>query len=231
MENKVLIVEDEANIRSFVKIFLKNNGFNVFECERGEDALKIVTLEKPNIVILDVMLPGIDGFKVCEELRKQNKNIGIIMLTARGQDNDKIEGFETGADDYMVKPFNPKELLLRIKSLLRRVSEENKEQEDACIISEPFKLDIYAQKLFKNDTEIDMTPREFLLMKTFMENPGKAFSREELLSTVWGWDFYGESKIVDVNMRRLRTKIEDNPSEPKFIETVWGKGYRWVSNI
>ncbi|AWZ47980.1 DNA-binding response regulator [Clostridiaceae bacterium 14S0207] len=231
MENKVLIVEDEANIRSFVKIFLKNNGFNVFECERGEDALKIVTLEKPNIVILDVMLPGIDGFKVCEELRKQNKNIGIIMLTARGQDNDKIEGFETGADDYMVKPFNPKELLLRIKSLLRRVSEEDKEQEDACIISEPFKLDIYAQKLFKNDTEIDMTPREFLLMKTFMENPGKAFSREELLSTVWGWDFYGESKIVDVNMRRLRTKIEDNPSEPKFIETVWGKGYRWVSNI
>ena len=231
MENKVLIVEDEANIRSFVKIFLKNNGFNVFECERGEDALKIVMLEKPNIVILDVMLPGIDGFKVCEELRKQNKNIGIIMLTARGQDNDKIEGFETGADDYMVKPFNPKELLLRIKSLLRRVSEEDKEQEDACIISEPFKLDIYAQKLFKNDTEIDMTPREFLLMKTFMENPGKAFSREELLSTVWGWDFYGESKIVDVNMRRLRTKIEDNPSEPQFIETVWGKGYRWVSNI
>ena len=231
MENKVLIVEDEANIRSFVKIFLKNNGFNVFECERGEDALKIVMLEKPNIVILDVMLPGIDGFKVCEELRKYNRNIGIIMLTARGQDNDKIEGFETGADDYMVKPFNPKELLLRIKSLLRRISEEDKEQEEACIISEPFKLDIYAQKLFKNDKEIDMTPREFLLMKTFMENPGKAFSREELLSNVWGWDFYGESKIVDVNMRRLRTKIEDNPSEPQFIETVWGKGYRWVSNI
>lgn len=225
MINKVLIVEDEENIRSFIKLFLRNNGFQVFETESGIDALNIVNKEKPHIVVLDIMLPDLDGFKICSEIRKHNKNIGIIMLTAKGQDEDKIDGLENGADDYMIKPFNPKELLLRIKSILRRTL--NEEYDEKVIRISSFTLNISERKLYKYNKEIYVTPKEFLIMENFFLNPGKSFSREEILSKVWGWDFYGESKIVDVNIRRLRTKIEDNPSEPKYIETVWGKGYRW----
>lgn len=224
MTYKILLVEDEISIRSFIKVFLKNSDFNVDEAESAEEALEKINIVKPHLVLLDVMLPGMDGFKLCDILRKKHKDIGIIMLTARGQDNDRIEGLENGADDYIVKPFNPKELLLRIKSVLRRMESL---EEDEFILNEPFKLDIYSQKLYKNGVEIDTTPKEFLIMKTFMNNPGKAFDREMLLNEVWGWDFYGESKIVDVNIRRLRTKIEEDPSKPKYIETVWGVGYRW----
>ncbi|WP_142415681.1 response regulator transcription factor [Hathewaya massiliensis] len=206
MAYKILLVEDERSIRSFIKVFLKNNDFNVEEAESAEEALKKITIVKPHLVLLDVMLPGIDGFQLCEVLRKKHKDMGIIMLTARGQDDDRIEGLESGADDYVVKPFNPKELLLRIKSVLRRMESL---EEDKFILNDPFKLDMYSQKLYKNGAEIDTTPKEFLIMKTFMENPGRAFDREMLLNEVWGWDFYGESKIVDVNIRRLRTKIEE----------------------
>lgn len=206
MAYKILLVEDERSIRSFIKVFLKNNDFNVEEAESAEEALKKISIVKPHLVLLDVMLPGIDGFRLCEILRKKHKDIGIIMLTARGQDDDRIEGLESGADDYVVKPFNPKELLLRIKSVLRRMESL---EDDKFILNDPFKLDMYSQKLYKNEVEIDTTPKEFLIMKTFMENPGRAFDREMLLNEVWGWDFYGESKIVDVNIRRLRTKIEE----------------------
>lgn len=228
MSNKVLIVEDEENIRSFIKLFLRNNGFEVFETDSGIDALNIVNKQKPDIVVLDIMLPDLDGFKICSEIRKHNSNIGVIMLTAKGQDKDKIDGLESGADDYMIKPFNPKELLLRIKSILRRTI--NEESNEKIINLSSFTLDISERKLYKGSTEICITPKEFLIMENFFLNPGKSFSREEILSKVWGWDFYGESKIVDVNIRRLRTKIEDNPSEPKYIETVWGRGYRWNKN-
>ncbi|MEW9095934.1 MAG: response regulator transcription factor [Clostridiaceae bacterium] len=223
---KILVVEDEMSIRSFLKINLQRNNFNVIEAETGEEGIRLAKLENPDIAILDVMLPGIDGFKVCEILRNEYQNIGIIMLTARTQDIDKIMGLEFGADDYMVKPFNPSELVLRIKAILRRM-ENHIEEEKQILLSGAFKLDVYAQKVYKNDKELDVTPKEYMLMKIFVENEDKAFSRDELLDLVWGYDFVGDSKIVDVNIRRLRAKVEDNPSNPVYIETVWGRGYRW----
>ncbi|WP_315119615.1 response regulator transcription factor [uncultured Clostridium sp.] len=223
---KILVVEDEMSIRSFLKINLQRNNFNVIEAGTGEEGIRLAKLEKPDIAILDVMLPGIDGFKVCEMLRNEYQNIGIIMLTARAQDIDKIMGLEFGADDYMVKPFNPSELVLRIKAILRRM-ENHSEEEKQILTSGIFKLDVYSQKVYKNDEEVDVTPKEYMLMKIFVENEDKAFSRDELLDLVWGYDFVGDSKIVDVNIRRLRAKIEDNPSNPLCIETVWGRGYRW----
>ncbi|MBU5483352.1 response regulator transcription factor [Clostridium sp. MSJ-11] len=223
---KILVVEDEMSIRSFLKINLQRNNFNVIEAETGEEGIRLAKLEDPEIAILDVMLPGIDGFKVCEILRNEYQNIGIIMLTARTQDIDKIMGLEFGADDYMVKPFNPSELVLRIKAILRRM-ENHIEEEKQILTSGSFKLDVYSQKVYKNNEELDVTPKEYMLMKIFVENEDKAFSRDELLDLVWGYDFVGDSKIVDVNIRRLRAKVEDNPSNPVYIETVWGRGYRW----
>lgn len=223
---KILIVEDEGSIRGFLRINFQRNDFKVIEAESGEEGIRFAMLEKPDVAILDVMLPGIDGFKVCEKLRKEMPNIGIIMLTAKGQDMDKIMGLEFGADDYMVKPFNPAELILRVKALLRRIDGDENTKVD-IVESPPFKLDLYSQRLLKNNEEIDITPKEYMLFKIFIENQGKAFSRDELLNLIWGYDFVGDPKIVDVNIRRLRSKIEDNPSNPMFIETVWGTGYRW----
>lgn len=222
--NKVLIVEDEASIRGFLKINLIRNGFNVIEASSGEEALKLVEIESPLIVILDIMLPGIDGFQVGKILRERSQKLGIIMLTAKGQDIDKINGLEYGADDYMVKPFNPMELLLRIKAIIRRIgsSEEINILEDG-----PFKIDIYRKRVFKNNLEIELTPKEYLLIKLFLENKERAFSRDELLDIIWGSNYFGDSKIIDVNIRRLRAKIEDNPKDPKYIQTIWGTGYRW----
>ncbi|WP_373899394.1 response regulator transcription factor [Haloimpatiens sp. FM7315] len=228
MQNKILVVEDEVSIRGFLKINLQRNNFLVIEAGSGEEGLSKAIIEKPEIALLDVMLPGINGFEVCKELRKILPNIGIIMLTAKSQDMDKIMGLEFGADDYMVKPFNPMELILRIKALLRRLDKKDTLDKDENLIEfYPFKLDIYSQKAYKNDLELDLTPKEYMLLKIFIENPGKAFSRDELLNVIWGYDFIGDTKIVDVNIRRLRTKIEDCSSQPKFIETVWGTGYRW----
>ncbi|MBZ9690242.1 response regulator transcription factor [Clostridium cagae] len=226
--SRILLVEDEESIRGFIKINLKRNDFEVIEAETGEDGLKTAEKFSIDLAVLDVMLPGIDGFKVCDELRKRYPKIGIIMLTARTQDMDKIMGLEYGADDYIIKPFNPLELILRIKAILRRIGDENQVKEDINkLIREPFIIDLYSQKLFKNSIEIDVTPKEYLLMKLFLKNPNKAFSRDELLNLIWGYDYFGDPKLIDVNIRRLRAKIEDNPSEPEFIETIWGKGYRW----
>ena len=183
-------------------------------------------IEKPDVAILDVMLPGIDGFQVCNKLRSEFPNMGIIMLTAKGQDMDKIMGLEYGADDYIVKPFNPLEVVLRIKALLRRL-ENNTENKLNELVNGPFVINLYSQKITKNNVEIELTPKEYLIMKTFIENPNKAFSRDELLNKVWGYNYFGDPKIIDVNIRRLRSKIEENASTPQFIETVWGIGYRW----
>lgn len=200
----------------------------VVEAETGEEALRLTKLEKPYIVVLDVMLPGIDGFEVCRQIRREHPRIGIIMLTAKGQDMDKIEGLEQGADDYVVKPFNPTEFILRTKALIRRLEERDGTLGDDQILkSSVFTMDKYAQTLKKGEEVIELTPKEFAIMKIFLGNEGKAFSRDELLNLIWGYDFIGDPKIVDVNMRRLRSKIEDTPSDPKFIETVWGMGYRW----
>ena len=222
--NKVLIVEDEKNIRSFLKINLQRNNFSIFEAESGEAALDIITNTNIDIVLLDVMLPGIDGFEVCRRIRKKKADIGIIMLTEKGQDMDKIMGLEYGADDYIVKPFNPMELMLRIKAILRRINNCNDKKE---IQVGKFKIDTYSKIVMKENKVLDLTPKEYLLMKLFLENPMKAFERDILLDLIWGEDYFGDSKIIDVNVRRLRAKIEDNPSEPNYIETVWGVGYRW----
>ena len=221
---KILIVEDEESIRGFLKINLKRNGYEVIEVDNGEDGIKIAINEKPAIVILDVMLPGIDGFNVCKRIREEEKNIGIIMLTAKSQDIDKITGLEYGADDYIVKPFNPMELLLRIKAILRRIGDE---EEKRTIEQGRFKIDTYAKKVFKSDKEIDLTPKEYSIIKLFLENPEKAFSRDELMDLIWGENYNADPKIVDVNIRRLRSKIESSSSKQGYIETIWGFGYRW----
>ena len=223
--DKILLIEDEASIRGFLKINLKRNNFDVLECGNGEEGIQIALLERPKIVILDVMLPGIDGFEVCKILREKISDIGIIMLTAKGQDMDKIIGLEYGADDYIVKPFNPMEVILRIKAILRRIGKEEKGNE--ILENGPFKIDLYSQKVSKNDVELDLTPKEYLLMKLFLENPKKAFTRDELLNILWGKNYFGDLKIIDVNIRRLRAKIENDSSAPKYIETIWGTGYRW----
>ena len=223
---KLLLVEDEVSIRGFLKINLMRNDFEVIEAGTGEDGIKMALQDKPDVAVLDVMLPGIDGFQVCNELRAKYPDLGIIMLTAKGQDMDKIMGLEYGADDYIVKPFNPLEVVLRIKAILRRIENKNEDNRDK-LINGPFIIDLYSQKITKNGQEIDLTPKEYLIMKTFIENPNKAFSRDELLNSVWGYNYFGDPKIIDVNIRRLRSKIEDDASSPSYIQTVWGIGYRW----
>jgi DNA-binding response OmpR family regulator len=225
---KILICEDESSIRAFLKINFERNGFSVVEAGSGEEALRLAELERPKVVVLDVMLPGIDGFEVCRRLREKHPEIGIIMLTAKGMDMDKITGLERGADDYVVKPFNPTEFILRTKALIRRLEEGKTVKKDEYKVeSQGFVMDKYSQTIMKDSVVLDLTPKEYALMSIFLENPRKAFSRDELLNLVWGYDFIGDPKIVDVNIRRLRAKVEDNPSEPAFIETVWGTGYRW----
>lgn len=223
---KILLVEDEESIRGFLKINLVRNNFKVIEAGSGEEGLDKALKEKPQVAILDVMLPGMDGYQVCNKLREKFPNMGIIMLTAKGQDMDKIMGLEYGADDYIVKPFNPLEVVLRVKAILRRINDNNKENNDK-LQRGPFTIDLYSQKLLKNGIALEVTPKEYMLMKIFMENPNKAFTRDELLNIVWGYNYFGDPKIIDVNIRRLRAKIEDDPSAPSFIETVWGLGYRW----
>lgn len=228
MKDLVLIVEDEESIRKFVRINLERDGFRVLEAASGEEGIEIARKENINIVILDLMLPGIDGFQVCKILRDEFPKLGIIMLTAKSQDMDKIMGLEYGTDDYMTKPFNPIELVLRVKSLSRRMEIPESGEDKEKLIFKPFNIDLYSRRFYRKDVEVELTPTEYSIVKLFIENPGKAFKRDEILNLVWGYDFIGDSKIVDVNIRRLRSKIEDDPSSPVYIETVWGVGYRWI---
>lgn len=221
---KILVVEDETAIRRFIKINLERQGFEVLDVESGEEGLDAFANFNPDIALLDVMLPGISGLEVAKRIRELDNNVGIIMLTAKSQDVDKILGLESGADDYMTKPFNPTELILRIKSLARRV--ETKDVPDT-LEDDVFKLDQNTRQFFKNGIYVELTPTEFAIMDLFMRNPHKAFSRDELLDLIWGRDFVGDSKIIDVNIRRIRSKIEDDASEPQYINTVWGLGYRY----
>lgn len=221
---KILVVEDETAIRRFIKINLERQGFEVLDVESGEEGLDAFADFNPDIALLDVMLPGISGLEVAKRIRELDNNVGIIMLTAKSQDVDKILGLESGADDYMTKPFNPTELILRIKSLARRV--ETKDVLDT-LEDDVFKLDQNTRQFFKNGIYVELTPTEFAIMDLFMRNPHKAFSRDELLDLIWGKDFVGDSKIIDVNIRRIRSKIEDDASEPQYINTVWGLGYRY----
>ncbi len=223
---KVLVLEDESSIRSFIVINLRRAGYEVIEAETGEEALeKLEQHRDTRVALLDVMLPGIDGFEVCRRIRAGNANIGIIMLTARAQEMDKVTGLMTGADDYVTKPFSPAELTARVDALMRRSG--GGEANDGEIRQEPFLLNTRNRTLEKNGERVKLTQVEYVIIKMFMENPGKALSREEILDMVWGRDYFGELKIVDVNIRRLRLKIEDNPTNPTYITTVWGYGYKW----
>jgi len=224
-QKKVLIVEDEASIRKFLAINLNRSGFEVLECERGEDALPLVREHYPSVAVLDVMLPGIDGFEVCQQIRAEMPEAIIIMLTAKGQDMDKIMGLELGADDYMVKPFNPLELIARIHANLRKLNKP-KPHRSRVIQYRELKMDLDGQRFYRGADEIELTPIEFSMIKMLMENPGKAFSRDEILNQVWGQNYFGDMKTVDVHVRRIREKIESNPSSPQWVETVWGFGYR-----
>lgn len=223
---KVLVVEDESSIRKFIAINLERSGFDVLEAENGEKGLEMAAAYKPEVMVLDVMLPGIDGFQVCARLREEMPELIIIMLTARGQDIDKITGLEIGADDYMVKPFNPRELTARIRSVLRR-SERAKIPDEAPLVYRNLTMDLKSQKFLKNNVEIELTPTEFSVLKMFMSNVGRALSRNELFNSVWGRNYFGDLKTLDVYIRRIREKIEEDPSKPQYIETVWGFGYRW----
>ena len=225
---KVLVLEDEANIRGFIVINLRRAGYEVVEAESGEEALEKLKAQRDiRVALLDVMLPGIDGFEVCRRLRANDANIGIIMLTARSQEMDKVTGLMTGADDYVTKPFSPAELTARVDALMLRSGGAEPEEKAGELVSPPFTLNLRNRTLEKNGERVKLTQVEYSLMKLFMENPGKALSREEILDTVWGHDYFGELKIVDVNIRRLRLKIEDDTANPTYITTVWGFGYKW----
>lgn len=226
---KVLVVEDEASIRRFISLNLETAGYEVGEADSGEKALEMLSDFRPDVIVLDLMLPGINGLDVCRHIRSVTPEPLIIMLTAKSQDTDKIIGLELGADDYMVKPFNPFELIARIKAMLRR--RKRLEIEKTEYQYGELHLDTAANKLLKDGMEVELTPTEYALLKLFMENPGKALKRDEMLNAVWGTDYFGDTKTLDVHIRRLREKIEDNPSEPGFIKTVWGSGYRWQSSI
>ncbi|MBR6425633.1 MAG: response regulator transcription factor [Oscillospiraceae bacterium] len=224
---KVLILEDEVSIRSFVVINLRRAGYDAIEAGTGAEALEqLKNNPDVGVAILDIMLPDIDGFEVCRTIRATNKTIGIIMLTARTQEMDKITGLMNGADDYVTKPFSPAELTARIDALYRRVGGD--EQADTGELRQgPFVLNTRNRSLEKNGVRIKLTQVEYSIMKLFMQNPGRALSREDILANVWGSDYDGELKIVDVNIRRLRIKIEDDTANPIYLTTVWGFGYKW----
>ena len=224
---KILVLEDESNIRSFVVINLRRSGYEPIEAATGTEALEKVKANPDiSLALLDVMLPDIDGFEVCRRIRASGSKMGIIMLTAKSQEIDKVTGLMTGADDYVTKPFSPAELTARVDALIRRLGNDE-DDENAEIVSGPFVLNPRNRTLEKNGQRLKLTQIEYQLMKLFLENPGKAMSREDILTAVWGADFSGELKTVDVNIRRLRIKIETDATEPEYITTVWGYGYKW----
>ena len=228
---KILVAEDEQNIREFVVINLERAGYQTFEAENGDQALELYAREKGDfdVAVLDIMMPGNhDGLAVCKELRRQNSSIGIIMLSARTQEMDKVSGLMMGADDYVTKPFSPSELVARVDAIYRRVAlaSDRKEGGDELQSGE-FTLNLRNRSFRKNGKPIELTQVEFQIMEYFFSHPGVALSRGDILKHVWGAGYTGEEKIVDVNIRRLRMKVEEEPSNPKHIATVWGLGYRW----
>ncbi|PEJ99993.1 response regulator transcription factor [Bacillus wiedmannii] len=225
----ILVLENEITTRSFITLNMKHAGFNVLETDTGEKALELLEYHNVDIVILDVMLPGMDGFRVCTKIRKNNENIGIIILTALVQEKDQIHGLTIGADDYIKKPFSISELVARVQSLLRRI---NKNKKDFKLIhSGPFQLNVLQGELYRDERVIDLTPTEHTILQYLMENSIKPISRKELLNKIWGISCVGNTKVIDVNINRLRQKIEPSPSDPQFLLTVRGKGYKWNEGI
>ena len=226
MNKKVLVLEDEENIRKFVVINLNRAGYETVEFEMGEPVVEYIkNNDDAAIAILDVMLPDIGGFEVCRRIRGLGSRMGIIMLTAMSQEADRVNGFMTGADDYVVKPFSVAELVARVDALYRRIDGEGFQSD--VLTSGDFQLNLRSRELSKKGKKIEVTQVEFMIIKTFFKNVGKALSREDIMKLVWGENYQGDPKIVDVNMRRLRIKIEDDAAQPKHIITIWGYGYKW----
>lgn len=230
---KVLVAEDEAAIREFIVINLNRAGYEVVEAFDGQDAYEKYQLESDSIgiAVLDVMMPRMDGLELCKKLRSMSNNIGIMMLTAKTQEMDKVTGLLLGADDYVTKPFSPSEFTARVDALARRVSAVKTVNDDAdenVIVSGIFRLDCKSRSLTKDGRYIDITQVEFQILEYFFKNQGSALSRTDILNYVWGNEYFGEEKIVDVNIRRVRKKIEDDPSNPKHLLTIWGLGYKWI---
>ena len=229
---RILIAEDEDAIRDFVIINLKRAGYEVVGVPDGEQALQVFEQSEGDfdVVVLDIMMPGIDGFGVCEKIRAANNSIGIIMLSAKSQEMDKVRGLMMGADDYITKPFSPSELVARVDAIYRRVSlAKAAMQKSDEIVSGPFVLNSKSRTLHKNGTPVDLTQVEFQILEFFMKNPNTALDRTKILDEVWGSNYFGDVKIVDVNIRRLRMKIEEEPSNPRYLQTVWGFGYKCVA--
>ncbi len=226
---KLLVCEDESAIREFEVITLRRAGYEVVDTSCGEDAIKAFNAA-PNdfsVVLLDIMMPGIDGFTVCKKIREKNSRVGIIMLSAKTQEMDKVNGLMLGADAYVTKPFSPSELAGRVDAICRRISAGNDAPSD-ILKSGPFTLSLLSRTLTKNGKIIDLTQVEFQLMELFMSNAETALERKQILVRIWGESYNGDDKIVDVNIRRLRMKIEDEPSNPAHLQTVWGYGYKWM---
>ncbi len=230
----VLIAEDEASIRDFVVINLHRSGYEVIEASNGEEAIKKFDEfgSQIDVAILDIMMPVIDGLEVCKYIREKNKRVGIIMLTARTQEMDKITGLMVGADDYVTKPFSPSELMARIDAVYRRVSltlSSNEDKNEGNVIElNEFVLDLRSHSLTKNNIPVELTQVEFQIIEYFFSNPNVALDRKDILNFVWGDSYFGDEKVVDVNIHRLRNKIEDEPTQPKHLTTVWGMGYKWI---
>lgn len=230
MPERILVVDDEDAIVQLISYNLKRAGYDVLVAANGEEGLALARTESPNLVILDLMLPGMDGFDVCKELRK-NTDLPILMLTARGEEIDRVIGFEIGADDYVVKPFSPRELVGRVKAILRRSRRDAEPDPDYANDTQTFgalSVNFVTYEVLRNHTRVDLTPTEFQILKTLCQHPGRVFTRDELVDRVMGTDFYGDVRTIDVHIRHLRAKIEENPSEPRYIETVRGAGYKFA---
>ena len=228
---KILVCEDEDVIRDFVVINLKRAGYDVTDVNCGEEALRVFESEHGNfdVALLDIMMPGIDGFTVCKKLREKSSTLGIIMLSAKTQKMDKVSGLMIGADDYMTKPFSPSELTARVDAIYRRVlMSYSKSDEPPVIESGPFQLNLKSRTVSKNGKLIDLTQVEYQILEYFMNNKNTALDRTSILNHIWGESYVGDEKIVDVNIRRIRMKIEDEPSSPQYIITMWGYGYKWT---
>ena len=233
---RILVCEDEDTIRDFVVINLKRAGYDVTDVRNGEDAIKVFEASQDgfDVALLDIMMPGIDGTQVCKHFREKSKSMGIIMLSAKAQEMDKVNCLMIGADDYVTKPFSPSELIARVDAVHRRVEitkpHENtatQELTELELVSGPFTINTKSRTIVKNDEVIDLTQVEYQIMEFFIKNEGAALDRKTILQKIWGESYFGDDKIVDVNIRRLRIKIEKDPSNPMYIQTVWGFGYKW----
>lgn len=232
---RILVAEDERSIREFIVINLKRNGFEVIEADNGETALRLYDEYKGNIdiALLDIMMPVVDGLEVCKQLRKKSSTIGIIILTAKTQEMDKVTGLLVGADDYVTKPFSPSELMARVDAIYRRVTlnkefAANSRDKGNVIELGEFTLNLRSRTLSKNGKVIELTQVEFQIIEFFFNHPNVALERSEILNHVWGNMYFGDEKVVDVNIRRLRMKLEDDPSSPLHLTTIWGVGYKWL---